>query len=101
MKNYMFLFHVNEPIEDNSEQSALWATWFSSLGEHLVDGGNPFSPSAEAKISEGIVTHDPDTVSGYSIISADSLEEATELAKNCPLALAPGCAVKIYETTSM
>ena len=101
MKNYVLLYHVDGPMEDTEERNADWGAWFESLGDMLVDGGNPFNPEAEAKISNGHIDHETDTVGGYSVIKANTLNEAIALAKTCPLATAPGCAVKVYETMPM
>jgi hypothetical protein len=40
-------------------------------------------------------------VTGYSIVSADSMDEAIELAKGCPLASIDGAAVCVYEALPM
>jgi len=37
------------------------------------------------------------TASGYSIISADSLDQAVDLAKGCPVSMG-GASVSVYET---
>ena len=101
MKSYVYIFHVDSPVKPSGEQMAAWGAWFETLGDHLVDGGNPFNPQAEAGISQGVVTMDVDTASGYTIVKADSLEQAVEWAKGCPLAMAPGCSVRVYETMPM
>jgi len=43
------------------------------------------------------VTDSPATVSGYSIIKANSLDDATETAKGCPV-LEGGAKVMVFET---
>ena len=101
MKNYVYLYHVEGTMEDTADQNALWSTWFETLGNKLVDAGNPFNPKAEARISNGKVDMDTDIVSGYSVVKAENLEEAVTMAMTCPLATAPGCAVKVYETLPM
>jgi hypothetical protein len=101
MKNYVFIYHVDAPVKPSEQQMAAWTRWFGTLGENLVDSGNPFNPQAEAQIGDGTVTMDVDTASGYTIIKAESLEKAVELAKHCPMAMAPGCSVKVYETMPM
>jgi hypothetical protein len=74
-----------------------WGRWFGSLGEGLVDGGNPFGPSASIG-SDGAVTSGGSAgLTGYSIIKGDSLQAATEAAKGCPV-LSAGGSVEVYET---
>jgi hypothetical protein len=101
MKNYMLIFHVETRIEPSDEQTAAWGKWFETLGENLVDGGNPFNPEAEAHIKNGVVDMDVDTTSGYTIIKANNLEEAVNLAMSCPMANVAGASVKVYETMPM
>ena len=101
MQNYVYLYHVDTKIELTEEQNAMWGKWFGTLGENLVDGGNPFNPKNQAQVSNGKVDMDSDTVSGYSIVKANTLEEAVTWAMTCPLANAPGCSVKVYETMPM
>jgi hypothetical protein len=76
---------------------AAWGAWYGGLGQAVVDGGNPFGPStsvaADGTVSQGA----PSALSGYTIISSDSLDAATEQAKNCPI-LSSGGRVDVYET---
>jgi len=101
MTNYVFVYHVDAPVDMTPEHTAAWGAWFETLGEALVDGGNPFNPKAEARISEGKVDMDADTAAGYTVVKAANLEAAVTMAMTCPLAQAPGCAVKVYETMPM
>jgi hypothetical protein len=85
-----------------AEQQAIlqaWTAWFGKLGSALVDGGNPFTPEAKHVSSGGKVTDGPvgAMATGYSIIQADSLAAASEIAKGCP-ALQDGGQVTVYET---
>jgi hypothetical protein len=101
MKNYVYIFHVDTPVAPSAEQNAAWGTWFTSIGDKMVDGGNPFAPASQAEVKNGAVTMDSDTTSGYTIVKAENLEEAVTLAMGCPLATAPGCSVSVYETMPM
>ena len=74
-----------------------WTSWYGQLGQAVVDGGNPFGPSksiaADGSASDGA----PSGMTGYTIVQADSLDAATELAKGCPI-LTDGGTVEVYET---
>jgi hypothetical protein len=74
-----------------------WGRWFGSLADALVDGGNPFGPSASVSpggaVSEGAASG----LTGYSIIKSDSLQRATESARGCPI-LTDGGTVEVYES---
>ena len=74
-----------------------WGRWFGSLGEQLVDGGNPFGPSASIAPGGSVSNSASTGLTGYSIIKADSIQKATDSAKGCPV-LADGGTVEVYET---
>jgi hypothetical protein len=77
-----------------------WGAWFGQLGEKVVDGGNPFGPHAK-NVSNGGAVHDGaigTPATGYSILKADSLDKAVELAKGCPV-LTSGGKITVYEVT--
>lgn len=100
MGKYVLLYKGGTMGESEAEQQAqmeLWMSWFGSLGEALVDPGNPFGPSAEVGGSGGAAASG---IGGYSIISAESLEEASGKAKGCPL-LESGGTVEVHETIAI
>ena len=71
----------------------------------LVDRGNRLFPSGKVVKPGNIITDGPyseikESIGGYSIVKADSLEEATELAKGCP-ALTVGGSVEVREIREM
>lgn len=102
MANYLLLYRGGSMPQTEIEQKEVmkeWDSWFSKLGSAVVDGGNPFTPSAktinkEGKISDGSGGPMP---SGYSILKADSLDEAVKMAKDCPV-LKGGAEVMVFET---
>jgi len=61
--------------------------------------GNAFAPQAKSLASDGSVTDGPVGVmaTGYTIIKADSLDEAVEMAKGCPGFIGGGD-ITVYET---
>jgi hypothetical protein len=73
--------------------------WFHKIGSALVDGENPFTARARNIASDGKVSDAPMSamVSGYSVIKADSLNAAVEMAKGCPV-LKGGAEITVYET---
>ncbi len=76
-----------------------WGAWFGKLGAAVVDPGNPIGPMAKSISSDGSV-HDGavgTAASGYSILKADSLNDAVGLAKGCPV-LTSGAKISVYET---
>ncbi len=103
MKNYVYIYYNNGVRSEVSpdESKAAWGNWFGKLGEKLVDAGNPFPPGGKAVEKSGVTTIENWPATGYSIVKADSLEEATEWAKDCPVLDEPDCAVRVYETLPM
>lgn len=74
-----------------------WESWFASLGTAVADHGNPFGSSAsiapDGSLSDAGASH----LTGYTILTADSLVAAVDLAKGCPV-LAGGAGIEVYET---
>ena len=100
MANYVLVYSGGGMPETEAEEQAVmaaWGAWYEDLGQAVVDSGNPFGPStsvaADGTISQGA----PSALSGYTVISADDLDAATEQARNCPI-LNSGGRVDVYET---
>lgn len=87
------------PATEEEQQAvmAAWGAWLGGLGEALVDAGNPFGPSAAIGADGSVSDAGPSGLTGYSVLTADSLAAATERAKGCPV-LAAGGSVEVYET---
>ena len=102
MANYLLLYSGGGMPEGEAEQAkvmAAWNGWFGSLGDKLVDGGNPFSGQARRIGANGKVADEGNDHrhTGYSILKAGSLDEAVQLAQGCPV-LGGGAEVEVYET---
>jgi hypothetical protein len=100
MADYLLLYAGGKMPESEEEQAAVmkaWDEWFHQLGGTLKDGGNPFTPQSKTVSSGGDVSDGGGSASGYSIITADSLDDATEKAKGCPV-LQGGANITVYET---
>ncbi len=102
MANFVFLYTGGGmPASDVERKRSLdlWNKWYDKLGSAVVDQGNPFMPVAKSIHHDGRVAEKPlcETASGYSVIKADSLNKAIELAKGCPI-LHDGGDISVYET---
>ena len=102
MANYLLLYTSGRMPETEAEQQAVmqaWMGWFGQLGSDLVDGGNPTTGQAKTIDSKGSVSDGSElgAVSGYSIIKADSLDNAVAKAKGCPV-FQGGAKVVVVET---
>ena len=91
-----------ETEEESAKVMAAWGAWMEGLGEALVNGGNPFGPQAKNIGSDGTVSDGAvgTPATGYSIVQADSLDEAVTLAKGCPHWQHAG-QISVYETFQM
>ena len=104
MGRYVYAYHGGKMAETPEEQQAemaKWGAWFGALGEAIVDGGAPIA-TARTVASDGAVTDGggANPVTGYSVVTAASLDEALAMAKDCPI-LAGGGSVEVCETIEM
>ena len=98
MGKYVLAYKGGGMAATEAEQAAAmekWTGWFGQLGAAVADGGNPFGPST-AVSSDGSTTDASAGLTGYSILTADSLSAAADLAKACPV-LESGGTVEVYE----
>ncbi len=103
MADYMLLFRGGNARQQNWSDEQLqvhfqkWQTWIESLGaKGIYKGGEPLSDEEGCVVlSDGTVTDSPlveakELIGGLVILDVDSLEAATEEAKNCPVLEAGG-----------
>jgi hypothetical protein len=82
---------MGDTPEAQAEAMTAWMNWFGELGTAMVDGGAPFGPSTT--LGDGPNSN----LSGYSIIEADTLDDAAAKARGCPV-LGSGGSIDVYET---
>lgn len=97
MGKFVYVYYAG----DNAGDDKAWGKWFGELGEKLIDPGNPFGDDGQAVHMGGVMAVSEKPVTGYSIINAADMDEATELAKNCPLVASKNGAVCVYEALPM
>ena len=96
MKKFV-IFHYGFEMPTPEIMDA-WNKWFASIGDKIVDPGSPLGPGRE--ISHSGARDLPmgmDSLTGYTVIKADSLDEAENIAKGCPMI----ASVRVYEAMSM
>ena len=104
MATYVFAYSGGNGVAadeaERNAQYAHWGRWFGAIGPAIVDGGA--AAGAAKTVGPGGSVSDGGSrgLTGYSIVSADSLEAAVELAKGCPV-LEIGGAVDVYEAIAM
>jgi hypothetical protein len=104
MTNYVFMYSGGHGVSDDEAkrdaQYAKWGQWFGELGAAVVDGGAATGTAKTVGPGGSVNEGGSRGVTGYSIVSADSLDSAVELAKGCPV-LEIGGAVDVYEAIKM
>lgn len=96
MKKFIFLYYGYE--QPTSALMEAWMSWFASLGDRIIDSGNPFGTGREVTRS-GVrdLSIDTSPITGYSIVSAADFEEAEKLLVGLPFV----DSVRIYEALPM
>ena len=98
MGKYVLVYQGGQMADTPEAQQAAmeaWMGWFGALGDAVVDGGAPFGESgsvAGGGVSSGL--------SGYSIVEANDLAAAVDLARGCPI-VKDGGNVDVYEAMPM
>lgn len=103
--NFVLVYSGGSLPDSPAEQAQVmdaWMAWFGKLGDRVVDGGNPFKPTAKHLSSDKQVGDGPigSGATGYSILRADTLDAAVDAAKGCPV-LDGGGQITVYETLPM
>ena len=95
MRKYMYLsFGFEKPTP---EIMSAWGKWFESIADKIVDQGG-FHGGAREISKSGIkdLQMDMESITGYIIVTAESLDEATALAQDNPFI----ASIRIYEIMS-
>ncbi len=87
MSNYILAYHGGkkpESPEEGAKHMAKWKAWIDGLGDAVVNPGTPLGMSKT--VSSGGVSDDggSNPLSGFSIVKADSMNAALEMAKGHP-----------------
>lgn len=87
MPQYIFTYHGGRKPETPEEgQAAMekWKKWAENLGSKLVNPGTPVGVT-KVLTKDGVANDpSPHPIMGFSILEADSMDDAMELLKGCP-----------------
>ncbi len=86
--------------EEGKQHFAKYKEWLSSLGDSAVSPANPFKDTNTVNSDGTVTTGTSTSMSGYTIIEADSMEKALEIAKACPF-LEIGGSLEVSELMQM
>ena len=65
--------------EQRASRIAAWNGWFDSMGASVLERGQPVGAAHEVGNCDGEMR-----VGGYSLVAAESLEQALRMAEGCP-----------------
>jgi hypothetical protein len=81
MAKYVFSFRVPSDYAPHAGTAAEWQAWFVGLGSALVDVGHAVTDYATV----GEVGGSGSRMVAYSVVSAEDMDSALALAKDCPV----------------
>jgi uncharacterized protein YciI len=85
MKKFLFLAYGEMDRTPEFQQAHM--KWWSSIQDHVVDSGNPLFNGRNVTRDGNVSELAPDTppALGYSIVQAESMEEAVALLADSPM----------------
>ena len=109
MKDFLLIFRsevlptrTGTPEEMQAAMQG-WIDWIGGIAQkgHLTDRGNRLADSGKVVRSGSVITDGPysdikEFIGGYTIVKADSIENATALVNGCPI-LKVGGSVEVRE----
>lgn len=88
MSKFMFVYHgggMPDTPEEGARMMAAWNAWYADMGDAVIDPGNPVGQSMTVTSVGVAADGGANPVSGYTIVDAQSVEAACEMAKGCPM----------------
>jgi hypothetical protein len=105
MKQFLVLYHASPEARDlmskvTPEQAKagmdFWMQWAAANQKNIVDLGKPVGNAR--RVVRGTISNSSSTVSGFSILQAESIEAATKMVSDHPHFHTPGeAAVDVFE----
>lgn len=86
MPKYVIAYLGGKQMPNPEERAAhmeRWKAWVDGLGSAMV---NPGTPLGQGKLvsSDGVSERGPNRLTGFSIVSAESMDAALEIVQRCP-----------------
>jgi hypothetical protein len=79
-------------------RSKAWMEWFDTHAERMIDSGNPMKAGVEITTdATEAIEPGPTSLTGYSILNADNVEETIEVARTNPMITS----IIVYELAHM
>ena len=91
MNNYLILHHGFK--KPTPEEMSAWQKWFKMIEDKQVDRGGLREGREISKAGTKKLEFGEDSMTGYTIIKAEDLDEAEKIAKECPIV----ASTRVYE----
>lgn len=109
MKKFLILYYSKIPAQERMDDAGMdkmkasmdaWMEWKERHGNALVDFGSPVRPAK--KLENGAVSDSVGWTTGFSLVQAESVDDAVELMKDHPnFKNNEGIGIEILEFLSM
>ena len=86
--------------EEGEQHMSKYRAWLSSLGDSAVSPANPLKDTSTVNSDGTVTTGSTTSMSGFTIIEADTMEAALLIAKACPF-LDIGGSLEVSELIEM
>lgn len=86
--------------EEGQQRMAAYREWLASLGDSAVSPANPFRNTSTIHPDGTVTSGSAASMSGYTIIDAESMEAALSAARACPF-LDTGGSLEVSELMQM
>lgn len=104
MPDFFFAYHgggTPETPEEGAKAMAAWQAWYGSMGDAVVNPGAPVGMSRTVS-ADGVADNGgANPLSGYTVVKADSIDAACDMAKGCPLVADGSGSVEVAPVVEM
>ena len=109
MQKYLFVYRlpctsdpeVQPSPEEMQAMFARWDAWKSKFKSNIVDVGDGLKRTGKG-LAGNVVTDGPyvearEIIGGYSMVQAETYDQAIAVARDCPIASIPGARIEVRE----
>ena len=103
MNQYFIAYLGGNPPASQEEGKAHFARyqqWLQNLGDAVISPANPFKDTHTLNADHSIVNESATTMSGFTIVQAESMQEVLDMCTTCPF-LEIGGRLEISELVQM
>lgn len=104
MPEFIFAYHggkTPDTPEEGAAVMAAWQAWFGTMGDAVVNPGNPVGLSKTVSAAGVADNGGANPLSGFSVVRAADIAAATDMAKGCPMVVSGSGSVEVAEIIQM